>query len=168
MAVPILGLGVFSRKNRARFSAVALTAFVLIAAGCTEKLVAPPPPPPGPLAVPDSIQEVFTQQCGFDGCHGGSTPQRGLQLGVDAQTSYENIVGVAAVNDGAFQRIEAGDSTDSYIVMKLRDDPRIVGNPMPLGGYPMDPALTLRIAAWAAAGAPGVPVATAAMPAEGP
>ena len=62
--------------------------------------------------------------------------------------------------DNAYKRISPGDSLNSYIVMKLRNDPRILGDPMPFGGYPMDPALVMRIAAWTAQGAPGVPVDT--------
>ncbi len=161
MAVPILEPVARSRKLRARLAALVagLGSALLAASGCTEKVTAPPAPPPV-YAVPDSIQEVFTQQCGFDGCHGGTVPARNMQLGVDARRSYVEIINVAAETDNVYSRISPGDSLNSYIVMKLRDDPRILGNPMPLGGYPMDPALTMRIAAWAAQGAPGVPVDT--------
>ena len=142
-------------RRRSRSLAAALVAFaVALAAGCTEKLVAPPPPPPE-FGTPDSVQEVFTQQCAFDGCHGGASPQQGMNL-ADARTSYRLIVDVAAnERQGQFKRIAPGDSANSYLVMKLRDDARIGGDPMPLGGYPMDPALVMRIAAWAQAGAPG-------------
>jgi hypothetical protein len=133
----------------------------LLAGGCTEKLVQPPPPPTV-FAVPDSIQQIFDVQCGFSGCHGGSSPHSGMQLGQGARTSWDNIVGVTSTTDVGYQRIAPGDSTNSYIVMKLRNDSRILGNPMPLGGYPMDPALTMRIAVWAQSGAPGTPVVPAA------
>ena len=131
-------------------------------ASCTDKVTEPPPEPPTPIvfAVPDSIQEVFTNRCGFAGCHGGAAPQRGLQLGADARTTYREIINVPAETDNAYNRITPGDSTNSYIVMKLRNDPRILGDAMPFGNFPMDPALTMRIAAWTAQGAPGVPVDT--------
>ena len=137
---------------------------VSVAAGCTEKLVEPPPPEPI-LAVPDSIQEVFTANCAFDGCHGATSPQQGMALS-DARTSWLAIVGVPSNQRPQFQRIEPGDSLDSYVVMKLRNDPRKGGQPMPLGAYPLDPALTLRIATWAQAGAPGqeLPAARAGFP----
>ena len=142
-------------RRRSRSIAAALVAFaVALAAGCTEKLVSPPPPPPE-FGTPDSVQEVFTQNCAFDGCHGGATPHQGLDL-TDARTSYRLLVDVAANElQGQFKRIAPGDSANSYLVMKLRDDARIAGQPMPLGGYPMDPALVMKIAAWAQAGAPG-------------
>ena len=150
--------------SRPRSLALAPFAVVLVAlaAGCTEKLVQPPPPEPV-FGVPDSIQEVFTQNCAFDGCHAGPTPQMGMSL-ADARTSWLLIVGVPSTERSQYLRIAPGDSANSYIVMKLRNDPRKGGQPMPLGGYPLDPALTLRIAAWAAQGAPGqeLPAALAA------
>jgi hypothetical protein len=130
-----------------------------IAVGCTEKVVAPPPPPPV-LGVPDSIQQVFTENCALAGCHTGPTPQQGQDL-TDAVTSYANIVGVASHERSQFLRIAPGDSANSYMVMKLRNAAAIGGQPMPFGGYPMDPALVIRIAAWAQQGAPGVPVSAA-------
>jgi hypothetical protein len=137
--------------------ALALLVLLLAAAGCTEKLVALPPPPPV-SAVPDSIQQVFTANCAFSGCHSAVSPQQGQDLS-DAVTSYANIVGVASRERPAFQRIAPGDSANSYIVMKLRNDPRKGGAAMPLGAYPLDAALTLRIATWAQQGAPAVFVA---------
>ena len=144
------------RPGRSAQASIALIAFALAlaGAGCTEKLVEPPPPPPV-LAVPDSIQEIFAQNCAFDGCHGGADPQQGQDL-TDAVTSYAHLVGVASNERPAFRRIAPGDSANSYMVMKLRDDSRIGGQPMPLGAFPLDPALVLRIAAWAQQGAPGV------------
>ena len=143
------------RPARPLQASIAL-ALALSAIGCTEKLVEPPAAPTV-FATPDSIQQIFTQNCAFDGCHGGSAPQQGQDL-TDAVTSYAHIVGVASNERPAFMRIAPGDSADSYIVMKLRNDPRKGGQPMPLGGFPLDPALTIKIAAWAQQGAPGVPV----------
>jgi len=127
--------------------------------GCTEKLVEPPPPATV-FATPDSIQEIFTNSCVFSGCHGQPDPHEGMDL-TDATTSYAHIVGVASTELPAFQRIAPGDSADSYIVMKLRDDPRIQFARMPLNRPPLDPALILRVASWAAQGAPGVPLTSA-------
>ena len=142
--------------SRPRSRALAPPAVVLVAAlaaGCTEKLVQPPPPEPV-FGVPDSIQEIFTQHCAFDGCHGGATPQQGMGL-TDARRSWLAIVNVPSNERPDFLRIEPGDSLDSYIVMKLRNDSRKGGQPMPLGGFPLDSALVMRIATWAQAGAPG-------------
>jgi len=133
---------------------LALLALALaLAAGCTEKLVAPPPPPTV-LGVPDSIQDVFTANCALAGCHAGATPQAGMSL-ADARTSWDAVLGVPSVQRPQFFRIEPGDSLDSYVVMKLRNDARKLGQPMPLGGFPLDSASDHRIAQWAQAGAPG-------------
>jgi len=141
--------------------ALCLFALVLAAFGCTEKLVEPPPPPvETTTGVPDSIQAVFTANCAFDGCHGGASPQRGMDL-TGQVTSYEHIVGIAANEVPAFNRIAPGDSANSYMVMKLRDDSRIIGQPMPFGAYPLDPVQVERIASWAQQGAPGVEIPVA-------
>ena len=131
-----------------------IAAFMVAALpGCTEKLVAPTPQPTV-FGVPDSVQEIFTLNCALSNCHAGSAPQQGLAL-TDARTSWLAIVGVPSNQRPQFQRIEPGDSLDSYVVMKLRNDPRKGGQPMPLGAFPLDSALVLRVAAWAQAGAPG-------------
>jgi hypothetical protein len=141
--------------------ALCLLALVLAALGCTEKLVEPPPPAvETTTGVPDSIQAVFTANCAFDGCHGGTSPQRGMDL-TGQVASYEHIVGIAANEVAAFKRIAPGDSANSYMVMKLRNTAGIAGQPMPFGAYPLDPALVIKIAAWAQQGAPGVPVVAA-------
>jgi hypothetical protein len=134
---------------------VAASALLLatFAAGCTEKLVAPPPPEPL-LGVPDSIQEIFTANCAYSNCHGGATPQQGMGLG-DARTSWLAIVGVASAEKPEFMRVAPGDSANSYVVMKLRADPRRAGQPMPQGAYPLDPELVMKVASWAQNGAPG-------------
>ena len=146
------------RRARPMQASIALL-LALIVIGCTEKLVEPPPPPTV-LAVPDSIQEVFTQHCANDNCHGGANPQQEQNLS-DAVTSYANIVGVASRERPAILRIAPGDSGNSYMVMKLRNTPGIGGQAMPLGGFPLEASLTMRIAAWAQQGAPGVEVPAA-------
>lgn len=143
------------RPKRTRIAACLVLAVVATALGCTEKLVAPPPPPVD-YAVPDSIQQVFAENCAFSSCHAGTGPRAGLALD-DARTSWLSLVGVASTEDGTFQRVAPGDSANSYLVMKLRNDPRITGFPMPFGAYPMDGPLVERIAVWVAQGAPGTP-----------
>ena len=145
----------FAVRLRTRTLALALLVLIVtaLAAGCTEKLVQPPPPQTV-FGVPDSIQEVFALNCALSNCHAGSAPQQGMAL-TDARTSWLAIVGVASTEAPQFQRIEPGDSLDSYIVMKLRNDARILGQPMPLGGFPLDSAAVMRVALWAQAGAPG-------------
>jgi hypothetical protein len=151
------------RPARPAQASIALCLFALVLAvlGCTEKLVEPPPPPvPTTTGVPDSIQQIFTDNCSFEGCHGGASPQRGMDLS-GSVASYEHIVGIAANEVATFDRIAPGDSANSYVVMKLHDDPRIIGQPMPFGAYPMDQVFISRIASWAQQGAPGVEIPVA-------
>jgi hypothetical protein len=141
-----------------RLVAVGALLLASLAAGCTEKLVAPSPPEPL-LGVPDSIQEIFTANCAYSSCHGGATPQQGMGLG-DARTSWLAIVGVPSGEKPEFRRIAPGDSANSYVLMKLRADPRGAGVPMPKGAYPLDPELVMKVATWAQSGAPGQELAT--------
>jgi hypothetical protein len=149
------------RRSRTLQAACALTLCAGIAAllGCTEKLVEPPPPATV-YAVPDSIQEIFTNNCLTSNCHGAPAPHEDMDLS-DATTSYAHIVGVASAEKPTFFRIAPGDSADSYLVMKLRGDPRIDFARMPLMRPPLDPALILKIASWVDQGAPGVAVTSA-------
>jgi hypothetical protein len=144
---------------RARSLLAALAVPFLLATGCTEKVVEPPPPSPiVELEVPDSIQAIFTANCFGSFCH-NSAPPAGDQSLVDARTSWLNIVDVASTEKPEFKRIAPGDSANSYVVMKLRGDSRIVGGRMPLGRPGgLDPVLILRIASWAQQGAPGTPI----------
>jgi hypothetical protein len=126
--------------------------------GCTEKLVEPPAAPsPTTLAAPDSIQQIFTAHCASSGCHSGSSPAQNQNL-EDGITSYAQIVDVAAGEKPSLKRIAPGDSANSYLVMKLKGTPGIVGQRMPRGAPALGQDLISRIAAWAQAGAPGVVV----------
>src|SRR5438105_2127882 len=105
--------------------ALAAFAFVLAWTGCTHKL-GPTAPRPAPMLVtPDSIQTIFTESCAFVGCHAGSTPQQGQNL--SAGVSYANIVGVRSNEKPQYFRIAPGDTSTSYLVMKIIGDPRIGG-----------------------------------------
>jgi hypothetical protein len=131
-------------------ASIALAALAIALAGCTEKLVNPPPPVV--LAVPDSIQQIFTDHCAS--CHNGvGTSLPGIQDLSTAVKSYAMIVDVPSIERSQFKRIAPGDSLNSYIVMKLRNKAGIGGAPMPAGAYPMDPVLVMRIANWAQQGA---------------
>src|SRR5207237_9509038 len=94
----------------------------------------PTAPRPAPTLVsPDSIQTIFTENCAFVGCHAGSTPQQGQNL--SAGVSYANIVGVHSNEKPQYFRIAPGDTSTSYLVMKIIGDPRIGGTQrMPFGG----------------------------------
>ena len=70
------------RPARPMQASIALI-LALLLIGCTEKLVEPPPPTV--LAVPDSIQEVFNQNCAFE------RHPRGGQPAVDVAKSGNRV-----------------------------------------------------------------------------
>jgi hypothetical protein len=83
-----------------------------------------------------SIQEnIFDVSCALPGCHAGSNPQMGLDL--TAGQSQANLVGVGSEEVPAFERVDPGNPDDSYLIMKIEGDSRIVGARMPLGRAPL-------------------------------
>ena len=127
---------------------------LLLLAGCTQKLPveAPAMPVEPKIAVtPDSVQAIFSLTCSK--CHGGDFPLSGLDLS-NARASWLALVDVRSVEDTTFFRVAPFDTVDSWLVMKLKNDARIVGSQMPLGDPPMTQAKISVITGWVAAGAP--------------
>lgn len=92
-------------------------------------------PPSSPTVQPtiESIQtRIFTPKCALSGCHTGATPQpiQGAGLDLSAGASLESLLGanrqgVASTIDPAFERVLQGNVADSYLYMKIVNDPRI-------------------------------------------
>ncbi|HEX6999031.1 MAG TPA: hypothetical protein VF322_12890 [Gammaproteobacteria bacterium] len=101
-----------------------------------------------------SIQSrVFTPVCSQ--CHTGP-PSTTLPQGMDlssAQASFGSLVGVASIEQPMLQRVAPGDPDASYVVHKIEGAPSIAGDPMPLGGPPLDAATIAAIRQWIANGA---------------
>ena len=103
----------------------------------------------------DSIQaNVFGPTCSVSGCHSGpagpNLPQ-GMDL-TSADASFSNLVGVSSVQNAALLRVSAGNADASYLVQKLEGTAGI-GQTMPAGGSPLDPATIDVIRAWIDGGA---------------
>ena len=122
----------------------------------------PPPPPPGGFnpTFSDIQTFVFTPDCATGGCHSGAMPAASLNL--DAANSYAQLVGIAATQDNAVQRVNPGNPNASYLITKL-EGPGVVGEQMPPGS-PMDQSDIDTIRQWITDGAvddtvqPSVPV----------
>ena len=115
--------------------------------------------PGTPTADFESIQEnVFTPIC--SPCHSGASAPEGLML--DAAHSYNLLVGVPSNEVPTFDRVKPGDPADSYIIIKLTNAPGIVGNQMPLGEKPLEPATIAAISQWITNGAPPAASSTSA------
>lgn len=131
---------------------------LLLLAGCgTVKMPTEPADGPGSGAALTFSQiqvQIFTPRCAKGGCHAGSTGgQNGLIL--DAGVSYGLLVGRRATGNSSLNRVEPGDPDRSYLILKLRGDPSIVGARMPFDGPPyLSPEQIDGIAAWIRAGAP--------------
>jgi hypothetical protein len=103
---------------------------------------------PGPFAAIET--KILAPKCTSQaGCHGGTPPAGGLDLGEDA--AYGNLVGVKASRRPERLRVAPGDPDGSYLVNRLLpggDTP-----PMPLGGPPLSPAEIEAIKGWIRDGA---------------
>jgi hypothetical protein len=100
------------------------------------------------------VQQIFTANCAFGGCHGGGTPREGMSL--VAGQSYADIVNVPSNQVPSLDRIEPGDPDASYLIDKIEGTGLL--QRMPAGGDPLPPADIALIRAWVSAGAPNNPV----------
>lgn len=99
----------------------------------------------------ESIQEnIFTPICSK--CHIGASAPEGLQL--DADHSYDMLIGVSSAEEPSLLRIKPGDPDDSYLVRKIEGAAGIDGGQMPLGETPLPQAAIDAIRQWVTNGAP--------------
>lgn len=75
------------------------------------------------------VLPILQSNCG--GCHGGSSPQAGLNLLGDAHDVYLRLQ-QRSTEDPAHPFIQSGQPTSSYLWRKLSGDGSIVGSRMPL------------------------------------
>jgi hypothetical protein len=78
---------------------------------------------------------IFTPRCAIPDCHVGTDAPFGLDL--SAGEAAGNLIGVDSEEVPEYQRVERFNADDSYLYMKLVDDPRIGGDPMPAFGPPL-------------------------------
>ncbi|HEX9942719.1 MAG TPA: hypothetical protein VGG03_11925 [Thermoanaerobaculia bacterium] len=130
----------------------------LLLAGCGTVKSPTEPPPEGPgtgtaFTFAQIQREIFTPTCAKAGCHDAASASEGLVL--EAGVSYGLLVGHPSSEHGSLNRVEPGSPERSYLILKLRGDPSITGQRMPLDGPPyLTPEQIEGIAAWIRAGAP--------------
>jgi hypothetical protein len=129
---------------------------VLLLAACGSVKTPTEPEEPGgggtPLTFSQIQAQIFTPNCVKSGCHDAATASGGQILAPGR--AYNQIVNVPST-ESSFDRIEPGDPERSYMVKKLRGDPDITGDRMPLdqpGGLSQEQIDG--IIAWVRAGAP--------------
>lgn len=100
------------------------------------------------------VQPIFTGNCAFSGCHAGSNPEQGMNLG--ASRAFGSVVNVAARELPSMNRVTPNQPDNSYLVHKVQDthmDAGGSGNRMPLGRSPLSQSDIDLIRAWIQAGA---------------
>jgi mono/diheme cytochrome c family protein len=139
---------------RSARSALALGLLLLAGCGTVKSPTEPADPVEGGTALTfTQIQtQIFTPVCAKAGCHAAGSAPSGLVL--QAGQSYGNLVGRPATENGTLNRVAPGDPDGSYLILKLRGDPSISGERMPLGGPYLTSDQIAGIAAWIRAGAP--------------
>jgi hypothetical protein len=101
-----------------------------------------------------AVQElIFTPRCAVPGCHHGSSPPAGLNL--EEGQAHSNIVNVASLQQPSKDLIEPFSPEDSYLWLKVTDDPSIAGirMPPPGSGPRLDQELLDLLEAWIEDGA---------------
>ncbi|HEX5717945.1 MAG TPA: hypothetical protein VF179_17430 [Thermoanaerobaculia bacterium] len=108
-----------------------LAALLLAACGDVKSPTEPSAAPEGPAFTFAQIQsQIFTPTCAKAGCHAASAASGEMIL--EAGQAYGQIVNRPAVGNSSLDRIEPGDPERSYMIKKLRGDPDITGERMPL------------------------------------
>lgn len=109
----------------------------------------------------NDVAPVFAASCALSGCHVTPPPdpeygngQAPADLVLEGNAAYGNLVGQPSFERPELLRVKPGDPDASYLVMKLRGTPGIVGDRMPFGGPYLSESTIARIVAWIRNGAP--------------
>ncbi len=112
-------------------------------------LVACDGPAPEDITLSSIKRDVFEPRCGATGCHGGSTPARGLNLTQDVHAA---IVDVASSEDAAVVYVSPGSPESSLLFQVINGSVGSVRQMPP--GFNLPGDVKDRIEAWIEAGAP--------------
>jgi uncharacterized protein (TIGR03118 family) len=144
---------------------VSLTAVAADAAGNTttsaavvvvvSNVAAPPPPPPPPPPAAKTLTQLQATYFGpiCSTCHngvGGGLP--GVMNLTSAANSFAALVNVPSIERAALMRVKPSDSTNSYVIHKLKGED-IEFSRMPLGGPFFTPDQLADVVGWIDAGA---------------
>ena len=80
---------------------------------------------------------IFTPRCALSGCHAGPGAPFDLDLS-SVTSSRDNTIDVTSLEVPSLMRVAPGNAPESYLFLKVTDDPAIQGDRMPASG----PALT--------------------------
>ena len=100
------------------------------------------------------VQPIFTANCALSGCHAGTGPAAGMNLG--AGLGFAHTVNRPSTEVPGRDRIEPFQPDASYLINKIEGTAGSVGgipSRMPLGGAPLSQAQIDLIRSWILAGA---------------
>ena len=108
--------------------------------------------PPAAVTLLDVQTQVFTPRCALSGCHVSVGATFGLDLS-SVTASAASTVNVASAEMPSLMRIDPFDPGQSYLYLKITDDPSILGDSMPASGGPLSSADIALVEEWIAGGA---------------
>jgi hypothetical protein len=106
-------------------------------------------PPPEEITLTSLRTDIFTPRCSLASCHGGTNPERGLDLGSDP---HGTMVNVPSQEDPNVLRVVPGDPDNSLLVQVLLAPVGSIQQMPPGAVLPQEDVD--RIRAWIEAGAP--------------
>jgi hypothetical protein len=99
----------------------------------------------------DDVQPILTASCTSSSCHDGSSPPKGLDL--RSGVAYDNIVNVSSDEIPSLLLVKPGDSSKSYLYMKVSGASGISGSRMPKSGSALNSSQLAAIRYWILNGA---------------
>ncbi|MFQ5511444.1 MAG: DUF5777 family beta-barrel protein [Candidatus Krumholzibacteriia bacterium] len=102
----------------------------------------------GRVELEGKVADLFEARCSRAGCHAGPSPQQGMDLG--RERFYGATVDEPSVERPELKRVDPGQPEVSYLMMKLKGAPGIVGAQMPLIGDKLTEAELDLVAEWIA------------------
>lgn len=125
-------------KARQKLPGLLLALLVLLGVACGGTSGSQFASNPTEITIADIQSRIFTPRCATAGCH--ITGVAAFDMVLSEGLSASNTINVVSGQNSSFLRIEPGNSTDSYLYMKVTADPRIGGDPMPNQGGPLSAA----------------------------
>jgi hypothetical protein len=143
------------RRRAAVLGSFVAAALLVAACGGGDRDGGNEPPELGAPVAYAQVQSVF-EEYGCTGCHPGVNPSLDLTAG----QSYDQLVGIQALEDPTLYRVVAGDPERSFLYLKLGGAPPVadipaIGTRMPPNAPPIDAADLDLVRRWILQGAKG-------------
>ena len=94
------------------------------------------------------VVDLFENRCARAGCHAGPVAQQGMYL--SRGQFYASVMDEPSIQRPELKRVHPGQPELSYLLMKVKGSPGVIGTRMPLIGEPLTEAEIQLIADWIA------------------